>query len=447
MLTHCKYHPLETAHFHCEYCQSDFCNSCSDESPLNHDVNASLACVLCSNPLTEFDMSPDIEPFWRNLNGVYQYPLTTPGIITLLLVSLISSIAPNSLLLHFFSLILLIHYASACLNKTANGVMKPPIIDDLMSTDISALFKIYFVIFLMILITVIVSGVLAELAYLVMIFFIIAFPASIIILSIDEKFSNAINPKLLLTVITTTGASYVLMCLFSLIMFSSIALIEEFILSNHPTFINYFLTEFISSYYIIIIFHLLGYIVYQHHHELNFSASHVEREVIPRSDNKRQQDHLELLIKAGHFLQAAEKSSIALKNKNATLPEWNRCFELNLISKKETALIDFLNHYFEKLNESKQDSLMADAYLKCRKRVKTYQPKNHLIWLKIAQGLIEIGHYKTAISLLNGFHKSCKDKALIITGYELLDLSFSKLPGYEKHAAQNKKLAAMLKTP
>ena len=90
---------------------------------------------------------------------------------------------------------------------------------------------------------------------------------------------------------------------------------------------------------------------------------------------------------------------------------------------------------------------MADAYLKCRKRVKTYQPKNHFIWLKIAQGLIEIGHYKTAISLLNGFHKSCKDKALIITGYELLDLSFSKLPGYEKHAAQNKKLAAMLKHP
>ena len=88
---------------------------------------------------------------------------------------------------------------------------------------------------------------------------------------------------------------------------------------------------------------------------------------------------------------------------------------------------------------------MADTYLKSRKRVKTYQPKSHLVWLKIAQGLIEIGHYKTAISLLNGFHKSCKDKTLAITGYELLDLSFSNLPGYEKHAAQNKKLATMLK--
>ena len=445
MLANCKYHPLKTAHFHCEYCESDFCNSCSDESPLSHDVTASLACVLCSNPLTELNTSPNIEPFWRNLKGMYQYPLTTPGIITLLLVSLISSIAPNSLLLHFLSLILLIHYASACLNKTANGVMQPPIMDDLVTADISALFKIYFVIFLMILITFIVSGVLAELGYLVMIFFIIAFPASIIILSIDEKFSNAINPKLLLKVITTTGASYVLMCLFSLIMFSSIALIEEFILSSHPTFINYFLTEFISSYYIIIIFHLLGYIVYQHHNELNFSASNVERDIITRSDSKRQQDHLELLIKAGHFFKAAEKSSAALKNNNATLSEWNRCFELSLISKKETALIEFLNRYFEKLSESKQDNLMADTYLKSRKRVKTYQPKSHLVWLKIAQGLIEIGHYKTAISLLNGFHKSCKDKTLAITGYELLDLSFSNLPGYEKHAAQNKKLAAMLK--
>jgi len=446
MSTHCKYHPLKTAHYHCEYCQSHFCDSCSDESLVNQSINASVACVFCQNPLTELETSPDIEPFWRNLQSVYRYPLSQPGIITLLLVSLISSIVPNFFLLHFISLVLLIHYANACLNKTANGVMEPPVINDLFNADISSLFKIYFIIFLMILFVSIILWYLGpEIAYLVVIFFTVAFPASIIVLSIDEQFTNAINPKTLIKIITSTGLSYIVMCFFLLIMFSSIALIEEFILSNNSSFISYFLVEIISSYYIVIIFHLLGYIVYQHHDKLGLSAINIDREIISRSDTKRQQDHIELLIKAGHFLKAREMSSIPLRSKSATLAQWNRCFELSLISQKETSLIGFLDSYFDKLDDVNQEDLMTDSYLKSIKKIKKYKPKNHSVWLKIAKGLVEIGHYKTAISLLNGFHKDCKDKPLAIQGYELLDASFSNLPGYDKHAAQNRKLAAMLK--
>jgi len=54
-LAHCKYHPLDTANFHCEYCQTEFCDLCVDESPLTQNATASRKCVLCDGSVNELE--------------------------------------------------------------------------------------------------------------------------------------------------------------------------------------------------------------------------------------------------------------------------------------------------------------------------------------------------------------------------------------------------------
>jgi len=443
-MTHCKYHPLSQANYFCEQCDTHYCDVCSDESPQAINKHNPRLCVRCDNELNELDHKRAINPFWRELSNVYTYPLTISSITILCVIALISSIVPYSLLLLLLSLIILSNYCVICLDETANGKMNPPSIDNLLSVNLTILFKIIALFFLMGGATRLSSNILGnDFAVLVALFFTITLPAAIITLVIDKKLLNAIDPVKLVSVVKNTGISYFFLCLFLIIMLSSLGVANEFLISKNPSFINFFATSLMSAYYAVIIFHLMGYVVYQNHERLGFPVKIDVQAPTLRPERKRQNDHVDTLIKAGDYEKATTLSS-KLLTAEASLWEWKRCFNLNLISADIIKLTAFLDKYFVILNEHKQVDLMAECYLKAHKRNSNYLPKNTQFQLDISKVLIEIGHYKNTILLLKNFHENSPDKKQIRQAYMLLSKSFSNLDGYEKQATNYAMKAAKM---
>ena len=445
-LTRCKYHPIDTANYYCEQCESSFCDTCADETPLKQNINADRRCLFCKTSLTELEHTSDMPPFWHNLKSIYLYPLSVSGIVMMTAIAFIAAMGQSSLIALLISPLLLLYYSNVCLDKTAHGEMETPDFDEIFDINLSSFIGFFAVVILISIIVGVIGKLFgATLGAIALLFFIIAFPASIMTIAIDKSLTSAVDPVKLASIVKATGKSYLLMCVFSLIMTSSVALITEFFVSESESFIAYFMTSLISCYYTVLIFHIMGYIVYQNRRNLDFSIKDKKSEVFIRADKKRDQDNIETFIKAGYFLQASKLALISLEDKDASLWDWKRCFTLMLIRRDTEKLKEFLNAFFEQLYEKKQFDMMSESYIKTIKRLPDFKPVNPAVWLSVGQSLLDIGHYKTCVSLLNGFDKCCQDKSMVCEVYELMSQGLSKISGYEKKALQFKKMAETLK--
>ena len=444
--TMCKYHPLDRADFFCESCQTDFCQTCTDDSALLNDINGDHLCVLCNSSLTKIKHSDDTPPFWRRLKSIYLYPLSPESIAVMVVVGLLIAFVPRFLILKLVCFLSLIHYCSICLEQTARGKLTPPDFDDFLNIKFSTLLGTAAFLFLILFIVRFVFISIGESAALITVFlFMFMFPAMIMSIAIEKNIINAINPTNLLGIIKHTGSSYFLMCLFSVIMFSSLGLITTFLIPENPSSTDIFLTLIVSCYYSLIVFHIMGYIVYQNRYKLNFEVKEKKNTTQARKPYKRLEDNIQTLTKAGYFKHAADLSAEQLRtNTESSLWEWNRCFTLTLIRRDEKKITKFLDAYFNTLYEKEQYDLMAESYVKAIKRLPSYKLKNHKIRLSLGKSLMEIGRYKTAVSLLNNFHKESKDKTQIISAYQIMAECLSRVPGYENKANQYKKMAGLL---
>ena len=444
----CKYHPLTTANFYCPQCEFNVCNTCSDENDLRTNYSDSLLCVLCQSPLEQLEHATDIEPFWHNLKAIYLYPLTKASIVMSLLASVVASMTNSFFLFSLFAVLIITYYSFLCLEKTANGELQAADFDDIFDINASSrsaagLFGVLICIYTIVSISSKLFG--SGFATLVYIFFSFSFPASVISLAIDKKVFRAIDPLNLLSIIATTGKSYLIMIVFLFIMTSSQSLINSYLFSESLSSVAIFINFLVICYYTTIMFHIMGHIVYQNRHTIAFSIDDKKLDFEIREPKKQQQDNIETLIKAGYYGKAASLSVSSLDKTNSSLWSWKQSFNLVLLSREDKKVSDFFNTYFDTLYEKNEYDLLADSYLNAKKRLPTFRPKNHNVWLSTAQSLMEIGHYKKAASLISDFDKNCQDRPLIIDAYQLISDCLNKIPGYENKAQQYGKMAMALK--
>ena len=444
----CKYHPLSTANFYCLQCELNFCNTCSNENDLRSNHSGLLQCVLCESPLEQLEHASDIEPFWHNLKSIYFYPLTKASIVISLLASALAAMTGIFFLFLLFAILLITYFSFLCLEKTASGNLNAANFDDIFDINTSSqsatgLFGVLICMFIIISISAKIFG--PGFATLIYIFFIFSFPASVISLAIDKKVFRAINPLNLLSIIMTTGKSYLIMIVFLFIMMSSQGLINSYLFAESLSAFAIFINFLVVCYYTIIMFHIMGHIVYQNRHTIAFAIDDKELDFDIRDQKKQRQDNIETLVKAGHYGKAAGMCVSSLDKKNSSLWDWKQAFTLVLLSREDKKVSGFINYYFETLYEKNEFDLLADSYLSASRRLPKFKPDNHKVWLTTAKSLMEIGHYKKAVSMVSNFDKSCKDRPLVIEVYQLISDCLTKIPGYENKAIQYSKMAQSLK--
>jgi len=444
----CKFHPLDSSVYYCDYCKAEYCESCTDEGGQSRHRSrrsneSQQRCFVCEGVVEPIQGTQSIEPFWSRLGDVYKYPLSGEAIAAIVVLSAISTVIGGSSLLLLVPTIAMMLYSFACLRETAKGRLKAPGFEACFEGSIAPIFYVLIAFF------VLTVGVYFVFAYLgfgfgvaAAAFFVLAIPAVVILIAVEEKLTPALNPMQLFEVMRATGTSYFVMLLFLIIMMSSIAAISAFTGGAAESFIGLFFQSVIANYYGVVIYHIMGYLVYQNQDELGFEAStkNETNNVAQRSDIKRSKAQLEVLIKAGCYDKAQKLALHKLRESTATVWDWSRAFSLICASaassKKDEQLKKFFFDYARELEAQDDHDTLAQAYVTLKKQQPKFVVDNHEQRLFIAKSLFDTGQYSHVVNMLHSFHQQSDDRALVTRALELLKDSFASIPGREKLAKQ-----------
>jgi len=440
-LSKCKFHPLDSAINHCELCDADFCESCSDESAAlavtrTRADKVDHRCFVCAGPMTPLQGLQRVAPFWSRLPELYRYPFNLDAVSALLIVSLITAFIGNSGLLQIIPSVAMMLYSFACLRETAKGNLKAPGFEACFEGSIAPVFYSLIVILLLGFVAYLAFGLGLGFGILALTFYILALPAAIILIAIDEKLLPALSIFALASVMKAAGISYFVMLLFIIIMISSVFALMSLFGGQANSFLGNLFESLISNYYSVVVYHIMGYLVYQNQEALGFKNTASGVEVSARSDADRRKAHVEALIKAGDYDKAQEVAGKQLLEHDSTLWDWSRAFTLCCVAtpshKAEQVFID----YASKLKEAGETDKLADAYLQLKKYQPKFVIKDHQQRLSIANSLFETGQYSQVVNMLHMFHQQSSDNKQVERALKLLSESLLLIPNREKLAKQ-----------
>jgi hypothetical protein len=278
----CDYFPQLPARWHCPKCLRNFSASCIKNKDYQWANQKEQRCPICLDAVESLGIANSITPFWQQLPKFFNYPNKDDAFVYLLTLSLINilpSFTVGSLRILLMVIItaityyILLMYAFKCLNHTATGHLKLPNV----SVEYSVLkpilifkqIQVYGLFYLLVILAQMVGNITTIITVL---FTLIAIPASTMLLSIHGLYFSAINPINVLSLIKIIGKPYFIFYSILLLVYATQEGLK--ILSSIYVF-DFILLPilfFIQGYFIIAIFAMMGYVLYQYHEPLGLKG-------------------------------------------------------------------------------------------------------------------------------------------------------------------------------
>ncbi|MCX7554424.1 hypothetical protein OS175_11070 [Marinicella sp. S1101] len=434
----CKYHPLETSTYYCPDCETNCCDHCVDDSRYNPVPR----CFQCNHEL-EASGPGNIEPFWRRLQQSFKYPLATQSLVFILGLSVLCSIAlylPFALVIYLALFGSGFKYCLSCLSHTADGYMTPPEITEAYVGGFKKMLVLILMVFITSTVTYAVDKYLgAALGGVVALLVTLSFPAIIINYAISDNMFESLSPANILNLMNSIGLPYGLILAFILIMSGSIAVVYQLVAWVPSSLDSVFLYA-VTFYYLIVLHHLMGYMVFQYQSALGYSAR------LQGESNKRRGSHqiamakISALIKEGEFNAAniIFKEQVSLNNDQLALNM--QYFDYLLATRNADELATFVPNYFLQLEKQGRSDLISRSYKRLLHKLPDFELIDPALKLLISQASFDQNDAKTVIKLLHGIHKKHPEFTAMIPALTLLIDALGEFPQYNKHAQAYRKM-------
>lgn len=407
----CKYHVQTPARWACEHCQINFCVDCVAKPK---QADKPPRCPVCDKDLTSLGAGNVVVPFWYRLGKMFLYPAYPAPLILMLVITGLFYLFvffpfPIGPLLDLVLFVVFFKYAYVSLEDTAHGHMTPRELSNEALTDnmvlpfkqfvlMAALGGVNFTIFDMF------GSAMGWLAYIVINF---ALPASTMVLAMEHSFFKAFNPLLVFTVIQRIGLSYLLM--FGLInLLSGAAGIIPGMLHNviSPT-IAALIYTFTGMYFILIIFHLMGYLLYQYHEELGYTVE-VETDVHAVTNKGPyvgpELRAVEILIAEGKTQEAAQRLSQIIADTPGDIEARDRVLKLARLINDNALHTRQAQDYISYLFHENKIGMATKIYQDCVAFDKQFRPARPNERVEIAKMLKANSQAKAAVAILGNLH-------------------------------------------
>ena len=428
----CHYHPLSAATYYCSPCQKASCDDCSNA--LTHHQ---AYCFHCEEELQSLGAAHTAEPFWRRIDSSFKYALKPEPMIFLAILALLSSLAnylPLSLLFQLIFSGVLIKYCFGCLAESSQGNFNPPDIIKSYQGGLETLAKLLIVVFGilgMCVGTTILLG--KSLGLLISVCLISALPAAIIILALSDSVLDAINPLKLLDLIRAIGLPYGLILGFIMIMSSSVLIISN-LFGDSFSLINMILQEFVSNFYMVVMFHILGYMIFQYQGKLDFVAREDDDGFQQKSALEKCKSQLSMTLKDGEFTQLIHDYVTAIKQFPKETELADQCFNLLYATHNTEFMDEFGSFYFESLIQQKKSYQLKADYKRLIAIHPTFKADNAKTRHELAKVCFDAGDHKAVVKLLASLHKNFPDYPELPEAYHCLAQSLNELPGQQENA-------------
>ncbi len=407
MTISCSFHPKQPAHFQCYDCDTTFCEACitAREVETYGSVDSHYFCPACETEAALIGISNILPPFWKQLGKIFLYPLQVTPLIMTLLLSILGALMPFSWMVQLLVWVMMMKYAYSVLLTTASGNLTAPKLTlELMNSDVAPVFKqvVVFAILGWASSTIFLKvGPLGGVPFIAL--SALCIPVIIMLLVASNSIIAALNPILFFQVIFRIGYPYLLLYLFlTFLATAPYYLISFFAPHVSPFFLN-FLNLFVGQLYLLISYHLMGYVLLQYHSEIGYHVNYeyflkhsgAKNRIKKISEKEQFNNCLGVLIKSGRYEKAISllKEKIAVKSPDITLAE--KYLQLLKLAGEKERTSNYTPILLGHLVSSKKKVKAMNLLEEIRKK-KLPVPSPEVI-LKVASWYEESGKYQLAM--------------------------------------------------
>ena len=361
------------------------------------------------------DQRHSITPFWNRLPRFFLYPLLPPALFVCVGYAILHTwLSQGDMMGWMFSVVVtlvLLKYAYEVLSHTANGYLQAPFSISTMLDGYELPFKQAAVLVICYQMAKLLGSSLgygAVLLFAILLWLIL--PASVIVLAVTRRLLDALNPFLLIGLIRRLGWAYA--GLYGLLYCLQIAWQNALgWVYSHSYSLEYsLLADAIDAYYLLVVFHLMGYVLYQYHEALDFEPE--GRDETQAVDHSPPELNLyESFMARGDHAAAAAELQYFLKNHPHDLTRRLRLHRLTKMLDDTATLCGRGSELITDLLADRQVRQATEVFVDCLRVNPQFKPEHEMQYLPLAEMLKAAGDATSAVKLIQGFHQRYPDSA------------------------------------
>ena len=435
----CKYHPDIPARWRCDQCQINFCKDC-----VHADTNDEPVCPVCGQAAVSLGAGNIIRPFWQRIPRFFIYPASLTPLLIMLAMTLIGAVVSNSIFGFLIQLILSItfmKYAYVVLEDTAHGFVKAKKFEfAMLSEELELPFKQLLLIFCF--------GVFNSLVFdwfgrgaftLTALMTVAAFPASVMVLAVEHSFFKALNPLFLLLVIKRIGPAYFILCFFLSILLGGPYWVLDIIYNILPELLFLPTINFIYMYFTLIMFNMMGYVLYQYHEKLGFDIAE-EYDESPSSnklsDTATGFRNVDILLQEGKLNEAEQQLVAAIKAHPGQIEAREKLHRMHVATRNKQGLQNYSADYVHRLLHMNKPSDALRVFVESYHVEPGFKLASARERHEVAKLLHANNQPRAALSLLNNLHKEHPSYEGIPSAYLMVAQILFEYFGEEAKARQ-----------
>ena len=405
-MAYCDHHPVSHARWLCPNCQMQACDQCV-VAPANREIGQPF-CALCN---VEMDYQPnkqDLVPFWNRLGDFFRYPIQWSPLIIIAL-SIVSALAPANLAGLAVAVGLLLiqtKYGYKVIERVSKGRFEAPtVVEVITDPNYVIVFKQTAIIVLMIVLIFAMAYVHPILGMLGAGFFVLALPMSIIVLALEGRVADALNPLTLFISMARIGWSYLLVYLYLILMSICAATVTQIVFDAFGTQVAQITSASILLYFLLVMYSLMGYMIYQFRFELQLGPARQDLKVRQPANMADPKIHIYLL--KGNYAAALDLLEKSFKKDG---------FNLSLLE-KYLKVVEQLAHWrrvvnnqqllFSLMLQEKQLKLLTQTAKKMFHHEPEAEIGNTQLAIDMTLAMIEEQEYQLAFRTIKNQHKFC----------------------------------------
>jgi hypothetical protein len=372
----------------------------------------------------ELRITPDsmlVTPFWRRIPKFFLFPAQfTPMLYLALLagVSLLVSLVPMPwviILGYFFAWLGLLRYAYTVLEQTALGRLRADSYSKRAGSD--APYRPYKQFLAFVLMGIALGFVQRTFGNGAAIAFYIAMsvsiPANVMVLAMTNSVFSSVNPVKLLSLINKIGLPYFTLCFFLILLSGGSNFLVKLLAVRVPMWLLLPLINFVSMYFTLIMFNMMGYVLYQYHDKLGLELAEDAQEVNANRTNPatgkpvdRLGEQVGELIAEGNIKAALDLAYEDQRQHPDQIVSRDRYHKVLMIANNPGTALRHAQDFISLLVQKHQLGRALQVFLDCQGIDPAFRLDSPVYTLKLAETARTQHKYELALNLLRSFEKS-----------------------------------------
>ena len=354
-------------------------------------------------------------PFWQQLPRIFTYPAHEDALLKIAAYGTVAGLVralPLGFLISTLVWMGFVAYCFGVLERTARGHLLPAQLtsSDRTGRDPRPFQQVVLVIVFVLLVGAAAIWIGPRAAQAALLVASLILPAAIMVLALEESLLAALNPLRIVSTIAGIGLPYLALCVFLFLLLQSSSLLANGLARVLPFWVSAPLANMVSMYFLVSVYYLMGYALYQNHRSLGIDV-YVDPATARRAlaGQGAEADVLDpetqALIADGNLEEAARRIELRLRRDWDNDKLHDRYHKLLLLLGKPVLLERHVNGYVGKLINEKKHGRAVDIYEAARKSHPELALTGPSLLLPLATQAFELRRDATALHLLDGFDK------------------------------------------